>query len=322
MAERLTSAERESPLRHPVLLLGGGSGTGLLLATRLSLEGRIVYIGTRSPEKFNSLRDSVVKSGGTEPKPFIADIKNPAETKEAYENMELSEGQVVDYFPFAAGGFEPLMSRIARLLVRLKRELEGKGFISKESAMAATEAMREFTTTESALAFANETNTEAPIKLAEHLVKNGHLDSSSTIAVLSSSISKYTNPNNIDMYPGPWFYYPVGRSKAEGAHRLKALSERLGATFIDFVAPYITGTMAGDFFVGFEPVLEALHKIESEDRFEFPVVSTEHVVDVILSEISKNGSSLPRSRDVYILPKGPAQYTPPEGFGKPIVSYL
>lgn len=322
MVERLSSAETELQLRRPVLLLGGGSGTGLLLAWRLSLEGRIVYIGTRSPEKFNSIRDSVVKSGGTEPKPFIADIKNPAETKEAYENMGLSEGQVVDYFPFAAGGFEPLMRKIARPLVRLKREFDRDGSISEKSAMAATKEMREFTTTESALAFANETNIEAPIKLAEHLVKNGHLDFSSTIAVLSSSISKYTNPYNIDIYPGPWLYYPVGRSKAEGAHKLKALSEKLGATFIDFVAPYIIGTGMGDFFVGFEPVFEALHKIKSKDKFKFPAVSMGDVVDAILSEISKNGSSLLRNRDVYILPKGLVQYIPPEGFDKPTIPYL
>ena len=321
MAERLTSTETELQRRRPVLLLGGGSGTGLLLAWRLSLEGRIVYIGTRSPEKFNSLRDSVVKSGGTEPKPFIADIKNPVETKEAYKNMELSEGQVVDYFPFAAGGFEPLIRKIVKPLSRLKIELKRNGFISKESAIAATDAMRESMTAESALALANETNTEAPIKLAEHLVENGHLDSSSTIAVLSSSISKYTNPYNIDIYPGPWLYYPVGRSKAEGAHKLKALSEKLGANFIDFVAPYITGTGMGNFFVRFEPVFEALHKIESKDKFKFPTVSTGHVVNVILSEIRKN-VYLPRSRDVYILPKGPVQYTPPEEFDKPTIPYL
>ena len=321
MAERSTSPETELPLRHPILLLGGGNGTGSLLAWRLSLEGRIVYIGTRSPKKFNSIHDSVIKRGGTEPKPFIADIKNPAETKEAYENMGLSEGQVVDYFPFAAGGFEPLMSKIARPLVRLKRELEENGFISKESAIAATDIMREFTTAESALAFANETNIEAPIRLAEHLVNNGHLNSSSTIAMLSSSISKYTDPYNIDIYPGPWFYYSVGRSKAESAHRLKALSEKLGATFIDFVAPYIAGTGVGDFFAGLEPVFEALHKIESKDGFEFPTVSTGHVVNVILSEIRKK-PYLPRSRDVYIPPKGPAQYTPPEGFDKPTIPYL
>jgi len=321
MTERLTSAEAESQLRHPVLLLGGGSGTGLLLARRLTLEGRVVYIGTRSSEKFNSLRDSVVKSGGTEPKPFIADIKNPTETKKAYVNMELSEGQVVDYFPLAAGGFEPLMGKIARSLVRLKRELKENGFISKESAIAATEAMRESMTAENALAFASEINTEAPIRLIEHLVKNRHLDSSSTIAVLSSSISKYTDPYNIDTYPGPWLYYPVGRSKAEGAHKLKALSEKLGATFIDFVAPYITGTGVGDFFVGLEPLFEALHRIESKDKFKFPTVSTEHVVNVILSEIGKN-VYLPRSRDVYILPKGPVQYAPPEGSDKPTIPYL
>ncbi len=305
----------------PVLLLGAGNGTGLLLARRLSLEGRIVYVGTRSEEKFKSLCESVVKGGGEKPRPFIADINNPPEIEEAYENMGLSKGQIIDYFPFAAGGFKPLISKIARSFFRLEKELEGNGFISKESAIAETKAMHESMITESALVPANKTNIKAPIELAEHLVKNRHLKSSSMIAVLSSSISKYTDPCNIDKYPGPWFYYPVGRSKAEGTHKLKALSEKLGATFIEFVAPCITGTKMGDFFVRFEPVLEALCKIESKDKFELPMVSTGYVANVILSEISKKGF-LSRSREVFILPNDPVQYTPPGGFDKPTIPYL
>lgn len=321
MLERLVTPEVESKPKHPILLLGAGSGTGLELAWRFSLEGYIVFVGTRSEEKFTALRDSVVKKGGVEPKPFIADIKNPAEIKEAYENMKLSEGQVIDYYPFAAGGFEPLINRMARPLVKLKKELAETGFISRESAIAATQAMREIMTTQNALEFANQTNVAAPIKLAQYLAEKGHLDSSSTIAVLSSSISKYTDPDNIDKYPGPWLYYPVGRSKAEGAQKLKALSEELGATYLDFVAPYIKGTGMGDFFVNLQPVFEALYKLDSKDKFIFPTVTPGHVVNIILSELRKNAYS-PRVRDVFISPKGPVLYFPPEGFDKPTIPYL
>lgn len=315
--------ELEPTPKHPVLLLGGGSGTGKLLARRFALEGRPVYVGTRSKMKFDSLRDAVVKDGGIELKPFIADITNAKETLRAVEEMKLSKGDVIDFFPFAAAGFEgDLMKKIARTLVRLNMNLEKNGSISRKDAIAATEDLHSFMITEDALSLANATNVEAPLRVADELVKRGHLTSSSTVAVLSSTISKYTDPYDIDKYPGPWLYYPVGRSKAEGADRLKTLAGDVGSTFIDFIAPDIMGTGVGELFAKFISVYEALYKIDSADEFVFPSVPIGHVVNVILYELRKDGSSVPKVRDVYITHDTGWQYTPPKGFNKPATPYL
>ncbi len=315
VAETLTRSEQ-----NPIILLGGGDGTGRILAKKLAQDGRQLYIGTRSEDKFLSLRDEIVQSGGIEPRPFIADLTNPEQLDNAYSGLDLEPGQAVDYLDFPAAGFDKtLMIPVAMGLGRLKKELDRTGEISLDSAINVSNKFKELTTNENAHEVAREVNIEAPIKLAQRLLEDKHLDSTSTIAVLSSTISKYTGNYTQENYPGPWLYYVVGRNKSEGAKKLNEFSNRIGSLFLDFVAPEISDTTVGKILANYKDVFKALHVLSgSQEEFIYPEVTTEQVTRVIVAELARSDRN---SRDVYILPDGSSQNEAPKGWDKHAFSF-
>src|SRR3989344_2152394 len=132
----------------------------------------------------------------------------------------------------------------------------------------ATQNMKDNVATDEVLAETYKTNRDGLVNVATRLKNRGNLTSKSRLATLSSTPSNYTDPDTRENYPGPWFYYPVGRSKAEGVRDLRKLAQEIGAKYVDFVAPDIEGTLMGDYLKDNLPLFEALHKLHSSEPFE------------------------------------------------------
>ena len=321
--------ETEPNSRNLTLITGAGSGTGRLLARRLALEGVPVAAGIRQMSQFEGLK-TITPGPDVMIRPFFADLRDSEQVEEAYRSLGLKEGQTVDFLALAAAGFQTLIDRgtqhgkeFVSALISIRRSAKD-GQLTREIAEEATAAIKKAVTQSDAMKLADDTNNYAPVKLAELLVERGHINEGSTVAVLSSDMSKRTDPRleHLDEYPGPWTYYPIGRSKAEGSLHLQDLAKQTDAHFIDFIAPDIVGTDVGKFFTDMLPLYEALHALDSKDEFVFPKVSIGHVVNVMASELSKNDSSLPQTRDVWIPGDDRAGPNMPAGWDKPPIRYL
>lgn len=331
-------AEHEPKPRNLTLITGAGSGTGRLLARRLTgrllarrlaLEGIPVAAGIRQMNQFEDLQ-RITPGPDVILKPFFADLRNETQVEEAYRSLGLKEGQTIDFLPLAAAGFQTLMNRgtevgkeFINTLVSLRKAARDQK-LTREMAEKATEDLKRIATTPEAMALADETNSHAPTRLAKILVERGHINENSLVGMLSSDMSKRTNPSltKVNDYPGPWIYYVVGRSKAEGTQEVRELTETAGGRFIDFTAPDITGTDVGKFFTDMQPVYDALQALVTTDKFELPTVSIGHVVNVMASELRKQDPSLPRTRDIWIPGNDRASSTMPEGWDKPLIPYL
>lgn len=335
-AEQPTTIESEHQTRNPVLLLGGGHGTGEALAKLLVASGRDVFIGTRSSDSYDRLRNELPQAEGSV-KPFIADIKDPEEVRRALSLANLPEGQPIDYFPLAAGGFDPIPIQFAigRAYARIKHQMDKPEGITRDFAQAETEKMKEFMLRLSSREEAWRINATAPVDIAKFLMDNGNLDSTSTIIVLDSTISKYAQ--TVIPYPGPWLYYIVGISKAKGSLTLREMARKTGSTFIDFIAPGIADTKAGEFFERFIPVLKALQELkaqelkgqglEIQDRFEFPMPPASEIAQMMFNEITRKRTLVEaRETDLYLgynkKKKREVSHTPPPGFRTPTVDWL
>lgn len=311
--------EREPLTKNPVLILGAGSGTGAEIAKLYASQGFTVLAGTRSEEKFQKVRNDVLANGGTEPVPFIADITDPSQVQKALAESGLLRGQTIDYYPLAAEGFKPVRLIIGKALLRLQKVIETGGDL-REAAEKETEEMKKTMLLPSSSAVAYNTNVVAPAEMAETLIENGNLNYQSKIVVLDSTISKYAQEGP---YPGPWFYYPVGITKAMGSLELRRIAARIGAEFYDLIAPGITGTEAGIFFDRFLPVLEALNELDSNEPFEFPTISSADAAKTIFEQTITQNLGSQRSVDLYFgYESGVATTQRPSGFRVPTIDWL
>ena len=314
------------------LITGGTGGIGREVAKRLAKQGKRVIIGTRNPEKFERISSEIEQSGGISPAPFIADITDPSEIATAYQESGLKPGQAVDYYALAAGGLDAASIDIGRVFVGLMRQLKTPEGITPEAAEEATQRFREIMTRESVVEAARQINLIAPVLLGRDLEQNGNLNKNSRIVYLGSTISEYTREilewlgpdeaHQIDnLYPGPEHYRVVGIYKAQGILGLQNLAKDSGAVFYNFVAPGVTDTPIGNFFGRFVPVLKAVHRLTSDESFEFPAPSASEVADVIVTEIGK--PPLSHENTLYIgYHPGEISSIKPSNFRVPIIDFL
>lgn len=306
----------------PVLVTGGGHGTGEAFVKRLAREGLTVYVGTRTPEHFQKIQESVREAGGRAVQPFFADVTDPQQVDTAYRTAGFLEGQPVHYFPLAAAGYEKLGRAVMRPLVGLRRGYES-GQLTQEFAEQITDQIRAAVSTEAAMALANATNRDAVIGLGRKLEENGNLREGSVIGTLSSMMSDTAVSGHPELYPGPWLYFPIAQSKADGVKGLGDIALRTGAKHIDSVAGAIDGTDVGNFFGGMQGIFEELHRISGQnDEFKFPSVGLGEVADSMYREVSRKDPSLPQIRKVYILGNGITSPNRPKGWDKPAIPYL
>lgn len=311
--------EREPFPHYPVIILGGASGTGKFFTRILARKGYAVFVGTRNEEKFHALGETVSNDGGISPLPFIADITKPNDLHHAYEEMGLEKGAPAHYFPLAAAGYESLKP-VMELLVQLRRA-HRQGALTDEFLTDLTDRMKGEVTKPAALELANQTNRDALLSFAGILQANGHLKERSVIGTLSSTISDYTDPDNPEGFPGPWLYYPIGISKAQGVQGLRDIAKSTGASHIDFVAPEIEGTGVGDFFGKLNPIFEAINELSGEP-FNPPVVTRNEVATAMFRESTAATTTEEKIRKVYIQSGGFTSSNRPVGWEKPPISYL
>lgn len=316
-ASHLYTSEAEPFPRHNILMLGGGHGTGLIIAQRLAMEGYRIHIGTRTDQSFNLARQSILGMGGVEPSGFIADLTDQESIENALRRSDIQPGQTVHYFDFAAAGFESLLRPLARPLGELKRAFE-RGLLNPELATRLTQDIRTIVTADKAFLLANRVNRDAPYELGQMLAQNRNLVPGSVIATLSSVISNYTNPGSPEDYPGPWLYYPIGVSKAEGVWRMQALTQQTGAKHVDFVAPEIERT---DVIRLFENILPYLQALQPNIPLTISSVTKDQVADAVFWELTRTDIQPFLSRTVYVTPTGPT-FQRPEDWKIPVIPYL
>lgn len=301
--------------KYPILLLGAGSGLGQVLAQRFATEGYQVIAGTRSEEKFDALRQSIVEAGGVEPRPFIADITQSDQLMVAYQSLTLAQHEKVHYFPVAAGGLEGLNRGIVRAMLPLMKAAKAGDEITTDQAKAATDSIKALTTTQEAIAPAMDVNLKSPLTIFDILAEDDHLGSDSTILNTSSSVSDGFDTEHPENYPGPWFYYTIARSKKEGVLALRQKATEVGAIHLDVVAPEIADTGVGKFIDG---LVEIISKVEGVGEIDIPKVYRAPLVEAIYRELKVES---PKIRTLYVEPATQSYQRPPV-WDKPLVPYL
>lgn len=290
--------EQEPFPRYPILLTGGGQGTGAALAQRFAQEGYPVILGTRNEKKFHTVRDTILSQGGTEPLPFVADITKKDDMESAYCSLGISPGTPLHYFPLAAAGLESLIRPMTSILSTVQKEKKS-GRVQPDSLQEARAKMKKLVNTSESMDLAMRTNFIAPLQIFDLLHQNGHFNSQSKILTLSSSFSDETDPRDLTMYGenAPWFYLPVGYSKKMGVQGLQQRVSRTEATYIDLVAPEIEDTGVGNFFGTLHGLVQSAYP---ENEMVILQVTQQMVADAAWEELRRNDPTVQRIRTAYV----------------------
>jgi NAD(P)-dependent dehydrogenase (short-subunit alcohol dehydrogenase family) len=101
-----------------ILITGGTGGVGLAAARAFLARGASVIIGSRDPARYASSAKELGEDGVH---PFIADITDPAHVERGLDVMYRSGLQPTDVIHSAAGGMEPVLRDLVRLMTGLRR---------------------------------------------------------------------------------------------------------------------------------------------------------------------------------------------------------
>ncbi len=299
--------EREPLPKYPILILGAGQGTGAEIAKRFAREGYPLILGTRSKEKFTRLREVIVRNGGLEPQPFIADITETAEIRKAYLSLQ-KEGTPLHYFPLAAGGLEATGRQVLDTIARMRIKLR-KGTLTREDLENATAYFAELNATKSALKAAEDINLYGILEVMNALIENGNITPTSSILTLSSSLSHDADPDHPENYPGPEFYRLVALTKETGVRAVRKKAAIQGAAHVDLVAPEISGTDVGNLFEKTIPLLQ--HFLPTT----LGSVTMDQVANAAYAELRERQE--PRQRTVFVTETGTSDKRPQWSIGTP-----
>lgn len=302
--------------KYPILVPGAGSGLGFALSRHLANQGYHVLAGSRSETNIQTLRSAVENEGGFLPEPFIADITNPFAVADALIKSGLYHGEPIHYMPIAAGGLETVLRNAGSLIVQL-RKADRHGSLTKEMLESATEEIRKLTTTDSAMDAAMAINYSAPLTLFDVLVANGNIGQNSVVLNTSSSISDGCDPDHLEAFQGPWFYYTVGFSKEKGVREQRKRALEAGARHLNVVAPEIADTKVGKFIEG---LIKLITAADPKVAVSPEHVLTTQVVEAIYNELLREPTS-DRARTVYVSSNG-TSLERPIGWDKPFVPYF
>jgi NAD(P)-dependent dehydrogenase (short-subunit alcohol dehydrogenase family) len=101
-----------------VLITGGTGGVGLEAARALRAHGAEIIIGSRDPARYAV---AAAELGDQGVHPFIADIADSRQVERQLELMRSSGVEPTDVIHSAAGGMEPLLRDLARLMTSLRK---------------------------------------------------------------------------------------------------------------------------------------------------------------------------------------------------------
>lgn len=303
------------------IILGAGSGTGRLLALRLATEHSVqVYAGTTKQANFDSLHDEITARGGIAPKPLVADIRNEDAFRNAFNDALLPEGRMVNYAPLAAGG---ITGDFLRAVVSMRGALRKPDQISPTFLADLTERIKANVTQPDVVAGAVEMNVKSPMRIFQMLKERGNINPESRLVNTSSSISKNSDPRNIESFGGPWFYYPV-LFKQEGVDALRTEAMIIGGIHTDVVAPEVEDTMVGQ---NIDKVVDSVQKIEAIIKgvpsvtYDIPKINMAHYVDAIIADMMRPKVGRDRISDVFVTTNGVVDEFPQE-WKHPLVPYL
>lgn len=301
---------------RPIVLLGAGSGLGESLARRFAREGYQVIAGMRSEGHFAALRANIAADGGVEPKPLLADITDEVAFGRAFDGLNLSPSTKLHYFPVAAGGIEGVGSVLLRQIAGLRRAARNNG-LSKQMVDEATAVIKAEVLKDEVIEAGMEINVRAPVRILDELDERGHIDDGTDILTTSSSLSEAIDLNNLDQYPGPWFYYVVALTKKTGANilREKARNWATGTAYLDAVAPELPDTGVGKMI---DTMVEVLQAVNPNEKIVVPKVSRVVVADAIYRELV---APKDRIRTMFVEESG-VSYQRPDSWNKPFLPYL
>jgi NAD(P)-dependent dehydrogenase (short-subunit alcohol dehydrogenase family) len=104
-----------------VLITGGTGGVGLRVASALRARGDVIVLGSRDPARYAQASAALGADGVH---PFIADILDQRQIKAELQRLNSTGIQPTDVIHAAAGGLEPVLRDLARLMTGI-RNLHG-----------------------------------------------------------------------------------------------------------------------------------------------------------------------------------------------------
>jgi len=181
-----------------IFITGATGGVGVEAARGLHALGAAVVLGSRDPSRYEVVAREL---GGERVHPFIADITDELRVKEALDQMFSSGLAPTDIVHAAAGGMEPLLHDVARLVAGLRNV---RGPEMDHALAAAREELAPIVANTRELAMA--VNFTAPSTLLDELVARMR-DGGSIVFFSSLWASLYPHPQI------PVYYEAVAEAK-------------------------------------------------------------------------------------------------------------
>ncbi|MFH1187183.1 MAG: SDR family NAD(P)-dependent oxidoreductase [Candidatus Levyibacteriota bacterium] len=310
-------AENEPLPKHPILILGAGKGTGAKIAEQFALQGYPVIIGTTHQKHYEEVRDQILSGAGeANIRPFLADITDKDQIERAYLDLDLSEGETLHYFPLAAGGIQDVIKLLALEINPIKKKYKKGEEILREDVDMATTRIKKTMDERVSGNLANKVNFEGPISVVNFLNCFGHINNSSRIMTLSSSISDIYDLDHPENYPGPYFYQDIAVSKKYFTEQMQHFAENEGTVYVDLVAPEIIGTDVGSLL---EKLVVMLSSVYSKQELAIPQVTKDQVARAAFTELQKSGAGVPRVRKAYVNTDGSVSEVRPSSWNKQLV---
>lgn len=261
--------------KNPVFILGATSKISAETAYDLATQGYPLIVGSRGSDasriKIDELSDRIVQGGGIAPETFYADISDPRQVDAAFNRLRLDRGRPVDFLPLAAEGFRTVRRELGEVFVRVRRSFRQKN-LTEEQLIAETEAVKKIMMRPEVIEAARGTNRWGVLRVLDGLGARGNIISDVTrVETLSSNVSDYTEPGNMGLYLGPYFYPPVGIPKAELVRDLSKMALNGDFIYGDVVAPPVAKTDVGDWaqdiveWIGFVRPIPAVPIISTRD---------------------------------------------------------
>lgn len=275
-----------------LLLTGATSGIGLAMARTLLAETDVrgVYIGTRTPDRFDATVTSLGQSiPGFDPsrvKPFYADFAHPEEPVDAFNKIQAGPEPVTDVKQYAAGGMESFLRKRVRELVGLRRLRNGDPVAFNEAVSNVRQLLA--ADINEAWPYAQAVNYEGPMRLLEKAVVK--LPPNAMSGYESSLWASFRKEVAV-----PFIYQLIADTKGQMVDRFEALGP--GYSYMDqylFVdsGHLVLGTGVGD---GFEKMLIPLLSDEDQAKMKGSAVSIDAMVQMGVNTLVSD----PRQWGVY-----------------------
>jgi NAD(P)-dependent dehydrogenase (short-subunit alcohol dehydrogenase family) len=216
-----------------VFITGGTGGVGLEVARALRARGAEIIIGSRDRARYAS---AAAELGGVGVHPFVADITDFQEVERQLDLMRAAGLEPTDVVHAAAGGLEPVLRTLARLMTSLKN-LQGAD--RDRAHAAAREELAPIVAESRDLAMT--VNYNAPSKLLDMLVRQ--LPNGGTVIYYISVWTSFYPHSQVPIY-----YQNIAESKHEMECWLEMRAKTWAAANI--TTGVISSTWIGDTRIG------------------------------------------------------------------------